>query len=164
MFPSHSLPHLGFHNREAGLGRGKRKKDMYPNIPPHFTLPIQFQAQTYRLKEDFLLGLSTAGQVLGVNCVDLLSTGLPALPPGLQGYSGSLCRAFSRVSLPALFWRVSRWTLLPLLIIIICCCCSVLKSCLTLCDSMDCSIPGLPVFHYLLEFAQIHVHSVGDAI
>ena len=128
---------------------------MYPNTLPHFALPIQLQAQTYRLKEDFLLGLSTAGQVLGVNCVDLLSTGLPALPPGLQGYSGSLCRAYSRESLPALFWRVSRGTLLPLLIIIICCCCccSVLKSCLTPCDSMDCSIPGLPVFHYLLEFA-----------
>ena len=28
---------------------------------------------------------------------------------------------------------------------------------------MDCSIPGSPV-HYLLEFAQIHVHWVSDAI
>jgi len=28
---------------------------------------------------------------------------------------------------------------------------------------MDCSTPGFPV-HYLLEFAQIHVHSVSDAI
>ena len=29
---------------------------------------------------------------------------------------------------------------------------------------MDCSMPGFPVLHYLPEFAQIHVHGVGDAI
>ena len=33
-----------------------------------------------------------------------------------------------------------------------------------LCNSMDCSMPGFPVLHYLLEFAQTHVHSVDDAI
>ena len=39
------------------------------------------------------------------------------------------------------------------------CCCSVAaKSCPALCDVMDCSMPGSPVLHYLLEFAQIHVH------
>ena len=32
-------------------------------------------------------------------------------------------------------------------------CCSVAKSCLTLCDPMDCSSPGFPVLYYLLEFA-----------
>ena len=44
------------------------------------------------------------------------------------------------------------------------CYCSVTKSCLTLCDPMDCSTPGFPVLHYPLEFAQTHVHWVGDAI
>ena len=44
------------------------------------------------------------------------------------------------------------------------CCCSVFKSCLILCDPMNCSIPGSPVLHYLPEFAQIHVHWIGDAI
>ena len=44
------------------------------------------------------------------------------------------------------------------------CCCYVAKSCLTLCDLMDCSMPGFPILHYLLEFAQIHVHWFGDAI
>ena len=29
---------------------------------------------------------------------------------------------------------------------------------------MDCSMPGLPVHHQLLEFSQTHVHWVGDAI
>ena len=40
------------------------------------------------------------------------------------------------------------------------CCCLVTKSCLTLCDPMDCSTPSSAVLHYLLEFAQIHVHWV----
>ena len=41
---------------------------------------------------------------------------------------------------------------------------SVAQSCLTLCDPMDCSTPGFPVHHQLLEFAQTHVHQVGDDI
>ena len=43
-------------------------------------------------------------------------------------------------------------------------CCSVTKSCLILCDPIDCSMRGFPVLHYLLEFAQIHVHWFYDAI
>ena len=35
--------------------------------------------------------------------------------------------------------------------------------CLTLCDPMDCSPSGVPIFHYLPEFAQTHVHWVDDA-
>ena len=35
-------------------------------------------------------------------------------------------------------------------------CCSVAKSCPTLCDPIDCNMPGLPVLYYLLEFAQVH--------
>ena len=41
---------------------------------------------------------------------------------------------------------------------------SVAQSCLTLCEPMDCSIPGLPVHHQLPEPTQTHVHHVGDAI
>ena len=41
---------------------------------------------------------------------------------------------------------------------------SVTQSCLTLCDPMNRSTPGLPVHHQLLEFTQTHVHWVGDAI
>ena len=43
-------------------------------------------------------------------------------------------------------------------------CCSVAQSCLTLCDPMDCSMPGFPVLHHLLDRAQTHVHWVSDAI
>ena len=42
-------------------------------------------------------------------------------------------------------------------------CCSITKSWTTLCDPMDCNMPGSPVLHYLTEFAQTHVHQVGDA-
>ena len=38
------------------------------------------------------------------------------------------------------------------------CCYSVAQSCLTFCDSMDCSTPGFPVIHCLPELAQTHVH------
>ena len=41
---------------------------------------------------------------------------------------------------------------------------SVAQSCLTLCDPMDCSMPGFHVFHQLPEFAQTNVYQVGDAI
>ena len=41
---------------------------------------------------------------------------------------------------------------------------SVAQSCLTLCDPMNRSTPGLPVHHQLSEFTQTHVHRVSDAI
>ena len=41
---------------------------------------------------------------------------------------------------------------------------SVAQSCLTLCDPMNRSTPGLPVHHQLPEFTQTHIHRVGDAI
>ena len=41
---------------------------------------------------------------------------------------------------------------------------SVAQSCVTLCDPMDRSTPGLSVHHRLPEFTQTHVHWVGDAI
>ena len=41
---------------------------------------------------------------------------------------------------------------------------SVTQSCPTFCDTMNCSMPGLPVHHQFLEFTQTHVHRVSDAI
>ena len=41
---------------------------------------------------------------------------------------------------------------------------SAAQSCLTLCDPMDCSTPGFPVYHQFPEFAQTHVNQVGDDI
>ena len=47
-----------------------------------------------------------------------------------------------------------------------CCCCScpVAQLYPTLCNPMDCSTPGFPVLHHLLEFAQTHIHWVHDDI
>ena len=42
--------------------------------------------------------------------------------------------------------------------------CSVPRLCPTLCDPMDCSMSGFPVFHYLPEFAQTQAHLVNDAL
>ena len=41
---------------------------------------------------------------------------------------------------------------------------SVSQSCLTLCNSIDCSTPGFPMHHQFLELSQTHVHRVSDAI
>ena len=41
---------------------------------------------------------------------------------------------------------------------------SVAQSCLTLCDPMNRSTPGLPVHHQLPEFTETHIHRVSDAI
>ena len=49
--------------------------------------------------------------------------------------------------------RILRW-----------CCYSIAQLCPTLYDPMDCSMPGFPVLHHLLEFSQAHVHWVSDAI
>ena len=61
-----------------------------------------------------------------------------------------------------------QWTgffcVFPYFFVISCCCSSVAQSCLTLSDPMDCSMPAFPVLHYLPEFAQTHVHWVGEAI
>ena len=39
-----------------------------------------------------------------------------------------------------------------------------IQSCPTLCDPMNCSMPGLPVHHQLPEFTQTHIHRVSEAI
>ena len=41
---------------------------------------------------------------------------------------------------------------------------SVAQSCPSLCDPMDCSMPGFPVHHQLPDLAQAHVHQVSGAI
>ena len=43
-------------------------------------------------------------------------------------------------------------------------CCSAAQSCPTLCDPMDCSMPGVPILHYLPQFAQTYVPCADDAI
>ena len=49
-------------------------------------------------------------------------------------------------------------------LLVLSCYCSVSKLCLTLHDPLDCSLPGLPVPHHVLETAQVHAHCISDAI
>ena len=41
---------------------------------------------------------------------------------------------------------------------------SVAQSCPTICNLMNRSMPGLPVYHHLSEFTQTHIHRPGDTI
>ena len=62
------------------------------------------------------------------------------------------------------YWNLRLEVFFTNLINLCLCYCSVAKSCPTLCYLMDCSMSGFPVHHYLLEFAQTHVHWVSNAI
>ena len=68
------------------------------------------------------------------------------------------------------FWPLKmRKSALPHSLLISLCClkiqfCSVAQSCLTLCDPMNRSTPGVPVHHQLRESTQTYVHWVSDAI
>ena len=62
------------------------------------------------------------------------------------------------------FWKFINMYVCELYILpCVLCCYSDTKLCLTLCNPMNCSMPGFPVLLCFLEFAQIHVHLV-DAI
>ena len=70
---------------------------------------------------------------------------------------GILEKKFSTSHCTHLFWNFS---LLPFSMerLVLGCCHSVAQSCPVLCDSMNCSMPGFPVLHHLLELAQTHVY------
>ena len=83
-----------------------------------------------------------------------------SLPLGFTFLPGSACSWFLPPSL-------CPWAgLLPLPTcpqpLICCCCCSVAKSCPTLSDPLDCSMPGSPVLHHLQEFAPFFSSSILD--
>ena len=81
--------------------------------------------------------------------------------PSLTGASGLGGQGCVTAGGPGLGDNLSQSLLLLLKIM---CCRPVSKSCSTLCDPMDCSMPGFSVLHYLPEFAQTHVPGVGDVM
>ena len=96
---------------------------------------------------------------------------LPSLENGREHVNG--CVVFCGVTIPRCihypfngyslcFPFLPLWTILNKSFMYILQFSSVAQSCPTLCDPMDCSTPGLPVHHQLLEFTQTHVHQVGD--
>ena len=73
---------------------------------------------------------------------------------GLTVYSPGVAKSWTRLLFLFFLWRSQNSFQFS----------SVTQLCPTLCDPMNCSTPGLPVHHQLLEFTQTHAHRVGDAI
>ena len=86
----------------------------------------------------------------------------PSPIPGKLVLSHSIWSAWKYNLVMAGEWASCIWWVTIMLLQFLCC--SVSKSCPTLCNPMDCSMPGFPVFHCLPEFAQTHVHWVDDTM
>ena len=82
---------------------------------------------------------------------------------GIVGSCGSSVFHFLR-HLRTIFPQWLRQFTFPPTLCCVCLFARSLQSCPTLCNPMNCSTPGLPVHHQLLEFTQTRVHRVGDAI
>ena len=80
------------------------------------------------------------------------------------GWNGSLCKHWESQENWEFLWSQEKQMYLGVFCMLAHQFSSVAQSCLTLCDPMSCSIQGFPVHHQLLEFTQIHVHWVSDAI
>ena len=94
-------------------------------------------------------------KVKSLSCVRLLAT------PWTASHQASLSMEFSRQE----YWSgVPSPGMVSILVSFSVQFSSVAQSCLTLCDPMNCSMAGLPVYHQLAEFTQAHVHRVNNAI
>ena len=82
--------------------------------------------------------------------------------------SSSYTSTYEHAYKPRHYWFKTNTLIFPVTKVpLACCCCccySVTKLCPTLCNPMDCSMPGFPVLHHLLEIAQIHGQWVSEAI
>ena len=121
-----------------------------------------FQCQLFT-SGDWNTGASTSASVLPMNIqgwFPLRFTDLILLFKGLSGvfFSTIVWRHKFFVALPSL-WPNAHYNLWPLGRPFV-----VAQSCPILWYPMDCSTPGFPVLHHLLEFAQTDVHWISDAI
>ena len=105
--------------------------------------------------------------------VSLVSSWCPSIhlhenPPGMGGTQSVLFLNQGAKSSNSFWWEgrfvwPSGWTVLKTDIIQLLSLVKLLSR-VWLCNPMNCSTPGLPVLHQLLEFAQTHIHQVGDTI
>ena len=100
---------------------------------------------------DQSIGASASASVLPINIQDWFPLRLTAL---ISLQSKGLSRVFSNTTVQKHQFLGAHSVQFS----------SVAQSCPTLCNPMDCSMPGLPVHHQLPEFTQTHVHWVGDTI
>jgi len=119
-----------------------------------------------------------------LNCLGLVSSFSPSwIPFGCTVWG--CCKAHGLMAATSFVSWCDRWHILSTLVFYIqlfpilsrphfpppiscaltgSCCFSIPKSCPTLCNPMDWSMPGSSVHHYFLEFAQMYFHRVTDAI
>ena len=105
--------------------------------------PLSYSLRSFPMSLPFTTGgqsIGASSSVLPMNIQDWFPLGLTDL---ISLQSKGLSRVFSNTTV-----RFS----------------SVAQSCPILCDTMDCSTPGLPACHQLPGFTQTHIHWVGDAI
>ena len=116
-----------------------------PSVTPFFSFPQSFPASgSFPMIKLFVSGGQSTGASASTSDLPMNIQGW--FPLGLTALISLLSKGLSRVFFS--YWLFS----------------SVAQSCLTLCDPMDCSTPGLPVHHQHPEFTQTHVHWVSDAI
>ena len=120
------------------------------SVAPFSSYPQSFPASgSFPMSQLFASG----GQIIGASAS---ASGLPMniqdwFPLGLAGLiSLQIKKGFNGSHSPSSFPCQFRFS-------------SVTQSCPTPWDPMDCSTPGFPVHHQLLELAQTHVHQVSDA-
>ena len=107
-------------------------------------------------------------QVTGLSFSPARTHHLAVLGAGHAGVQGR--PETPQVPLPGHTWALPSWSLKLLILftfvfsLVSVQFSSVAQLCLTLCNPMNHSTPGLPVHHQLPEFTQTHVHRVGDAI
>ena len=146
------------------------------SVIPFFSLPQSFSASgsfpiQQNLQGSWSLPLSTVYHI-GDDSIGIAILRTLCVKSGMNKHAimGILCLSFClslRARILSFGERRDRCSIgevraSPCSLLIICS--SVSKSCPTLCDNMDCSTPSFLVLHYLPEFAQAHVHWVGDAI
>ena len=115
---------------------------LYPTLSTPWTIAHQAPLSMGFSRQEYWSGLPFPSPG------DLANPGIKPRSPALQA-DDLLTELWRKSSIDIWYWHQFSW---------------LTQLCPTLFDPRNCSTPGLPVHHQLLEFTQTHVHRVGDAI